>query len=290
MKKKRIGHRIDNNEVTKMDKKNIVVKGIEVRYKNINEEDYICLTDIAKCQNSIDPSFTIKNWLRKIDTINYIGLWEHINNDKFNLVEFDQIKTEYGKNSFAMSPTQWVKRTNSIGIFSKRGKYSEGTYAHKDIAFEFASWLSPEFKLYLITEFQRLKKLESKNKEWSAKRELAKVNYKIHTSSIKENLIVPELSKEQIYYTYASEADLLNVALFGITASEWRKCNKELTGNIRDYASIEQLLVLANMESYNAMLIEQGLDSKDRIVMLNNMAKSQIKVLVNNNSKILENK
>ena len=174
-------------------------------------------------------------------------------------------------------------------IFAAGLRYG-GTYAHKDIAFEFASWLSPEFKLYLITEFQKLKKIEYKNSEWSAKRELAKVNYHIHTSSIKENLIVPELTKEQIYYTYASEADLLNVALFGVTASEWRKQNGELKGNMRDYASVEQLLVLANMESYNAMLIEQSLDSKDRIVLLNNMAKSQIKVLQRSNSKLLENK
>ncbi len=199
---------------------NIIVKGIEVSYKRINKEDYICLTDIARYQKCKDPSFIVKNWLRRIDTINYVGLWEIINNTEFNLVEFDQIKTEYGRNSFSMSPTQWIKRTNAIGFFSKRGKYSEGTYAHKDIAFEFASWLSPEFKLYLITEFQRLKEKEYKSIEWSAKRELAKVNYHIHTSSIKHNLIVPELSKEQIYYTYATEADLLNVALFGITASE----------------------------------------------------------------------
>ena len=263
-------------------KENIVVKGISVSYKRINEEDYISLTDLARYQNSSDPSFTIKNWLRKIDTINYVGLWEQIHNSKFNLVEFDQIKTEYGKNSFAMSPTRWIRRTNSIGFISKGGKYSEGTYAHKDIAFEFASWLSPEFKLYLITEFQRLKELENKNNEWNAKRELAKVNYHIHTNSIKENLIVPELTKEQIYFTYATEADLLNVALFGITASEWRKNNKELKGNMRDYASIEQLLILANIESYNAMLIEQGYKQHERIVLLNNMAKTQIKALLNN--------
>ena len=267
-----------------MENDNIVVKGIKVSYKSINAEDYICLTDIAKYQNSSDPSFTIKNWLRRIDTINYIGLWEKINNDKFNLVEFDQIKTEYGKNSFSMSPRQWIQRTNSIAIISKGGKYSEGTYAHKDIAFEFASWLSPEFKLYLITEFQRLKKEEYKSIEWNAKREITKVNYKLQTSAINNNLIVPELTKEKISYVYASEADMLNVALFGKTAGEWRKENKELEGNMRDYASIEQLLVLANMESYNAMLIEQGLDSKDRIVLLNNMAKAQMKVLVKNNS------
>ena len=186
-----------------------------------------------------------------------------------------------------MSPTQWVKRTNSMGFISKRGKYSTGTYAHKDIAFEFASWLSSEFKLYLITEYQRLKEKEIKEIEWNAKRELAKVNYRIHTNSIKENLIVPELTKEQIYFTYVSEGDLLNVALFGITAGEWRKQNKDKIGNMRDYASIEQLLVLSNMESYNSMLIEQGLEQSERIVLLNKMAKSQMKVLCNN--KLIEN-
>ena len=271
-----------------MEKDKIEVKGVSVSYKKINDEDYICLTDIARYQNSRDPSFTIKNWLRRIDTINYVGLWEQIHNTEFNLVEFDQIKTEYGKNSFSMSPTQWIKRTKSIAFISKGGKYSEGTYAHKDIAFEFASWLSPEFKLYLITEFQRLKEKEYKNIEWTAKRELAKVNYKIHTSAIRDNLIVPELTKDKINYVYASEADLLNVALFGITASEWRKQNKELNGNIRDYASIEQLLVLANMESYNSMLIEDHLSQKDRIVKLNEMAKTQMKVLIHNNIKLIK--
>ena len=268
-------------------KNNVVVKGIEVSYKRINGEEYICLTDIAKYQNSKDPSFTIKNWLRKIDTINYVGLWEIINNKNFNLVEFDQIKTEYGKNSFSMSPRQWIQRTNSIGFISKGGKYSEGTYAHKDIAFEFASWLSPEFKLYLITEFQRLKKEEYKSLEWTAKRELAKVNYKLQTNAIKETLIVPELTKDKINYVDASEADLLNVALFGKTASEWRKENNDLDGNMRDYASIEQLLVLANMESYNSILIEKGMLSSERIVLLNEMARNQMNVLTKKDLNIL---
>ena len=272
----------------KEEKNNLKVLGIEVNYRRINQDDYICLTDIARYQNSKDPSFTIKNWLRRIDTINYVGLWEIINNKNFNLVEFDQIKTEYGKNSFSMSPTQWIERTNSIGFVTKRGKYSTGTYAHKDIAFEFASWLSPEFKLYLITEFQRLKENEHKSIEWAAKRELAKVNYKIHTTAIKNNLIVPELSKEQIYFTYASEADLLNVALFGITASEWRKKNKDKDGNMRDYARVEQLLVLSNMESYNSILIKEGLSQSERIVKLNDMARNQMKVLCN--SKVIAEK
>ena len=192
-----------------------------------------------------------------------------------------KFKKECGLNSFLLSTTEWIEKTNAIGIVSKSGRYG-GTYAHKDIAFKFASWISVEFELYLIKEFQRLKEKEVKEIEWNAKRELAKVNYKIHTNSIKENLIVPELTKEQIYFTYASEADLLNVALFGITAGEWRKQNKDKVGNMRDYASIEQLLVLSNMESYNSMLIEQGLEQSERIVLLNKMAKSQMKVLCNN--------
>ena len=230
-------------------------------------------------------NIVIGNWMRNRMTVEYLGLWEILNNASFKPIEFDGFKSKVGLNSFTLFPQEWIEKTNAIGIVCKSGRYG-GTYAHKDIAFKFASWISVEFELYLIKEFQRLKEKEYKSIEWSAKRELAKVNYHIHTSSVKEHLIVPELSKEQIYFTYASEADLLNVALFGITASEWRKQNKELSGNIRDYASIEQLLVLANMESYNAMLIEQSLDSKDRIVLLNNMAKAQIKVLMRNNSKL----
>jgi len=216
-------------------------------------------------------------------------LWETFNNPNVKLVEIDQFINDSGNNCFIVSPQKLIDCTNSIGLVSKSGK-NGGTYAHKDIAFKFASWISVEFEFYLIKEFQRLKELEYKNKEWSAKRELAKVNYLIHTSSIKENLIVPELTKEQIYYTYASEADLLNVALFGITASEWRKSNKNLVGNMRDYASIEQLLVLANIESYNSTLIEDGLSQRERIVKLNDMARNQIKVLQRNNVKILEDK
>ncbi len=266
-----------------MDSDNIIVKGIEVSYKRINEADYICLTDIAKAKNQNNANIVIGNWMRNRMTVEYLGLWEILNNPAFKPIEFDGFKSKVGLNSFTLFPQEWIKKTNAIGIICKSGRYG-GTYAHKDIAFKFASWISVEFELYLIKEFQRLKEQEYKSIEWSAKRELAKVNYHIHTSSIKHNLIVPELSKEQIYYTYATEADLLNVALFGITSSEWRKSNIELKGNIRDYASIEQLLVLANMESYNAMLIEQDIESKDRIVLLNKMAKSQMKVLLANSS------
>ena len=224
-------------------------------------------------KNSSDPSFTVKNWLRRVSTIDYIGLWEKLHNVDFNLVEFDQIKTEYGKNTFAMSPTQWIKRTNSIGIVAKGGRYSIGTFAHPDIAFEFASWLSPEFKLYLITEFERLKSNEAyQNKiEWSVKRELSKTNYIIHTDSIKE-FIVPTLTEKQKKYVYANEADVLNVALFGMTAKEWRDSNPSLEGNIRDYTDMLHLVVLANLENLNAEMIADGLSQSERIVKLNNTA------------------
>ena len=259
-------------------KSNLIVNGIEVNYKKINEEEYICLTDMLKAK---DGDFFITDWIRNRNTLEYIGVWEKINNPDFNYGEFAIIRNQAGLNNFKISVKELVSKTKAKSIYASSGKYG-GTYAHKDIAFKFASWISVEFEFYLIKEFQRLKENEYKSIEWTAKRELAKVNYKIHTNSIKENLIAPELSKEQIYFTYASEGDLLNVALFGITASEWRKQNKDKLGNMRDYASVEQLLVLSNMESYNSMLIEQELKQSERIVLLNKMAKSQMKVLLNN--------
>ena len=271
----------------------IIVKENKVGILRVRNVNYISLTDLAKYQNSSDPSFTVKNWLRRVTTIDYVGLWEQINNVNFNLVEFDQIKNEYGKNSFAMSPTQWIKRTNAIGIVSKGGKYSIGTFAHPDIAFEFASWLSPEFKLYLITEFERLKTNEAyQNKiEWHANRVLAKVNYLIQTDAIKNN-IVPTLTDKQKNFIYAEEADVLNVALFGITAKEWREQNPTLaeTGNIRDYTDLLHLIVLNNLENINAQLIKSGLSQKERLIISNETAKTQIKILTNNKSiKELEN-
>ena len=269
----------------------IIVKENKVGILRVGNVNYISLTDLAKYQNSSDPSFTVKNWLRRINTIDYIGLWEEIHNQDFNLVEFDQIKTEYGRNSFAMSPTQWIKRTNAIGIISKGGRYSIGTYAHPDIAFEFASWLSPEFKLYLITEFERLKINESyQNKiEWSVKRELSKTNYLIHTDSIKE-YIVPLLTEKQKQYVYANEADVLNVALFGMTAKEWRDKNPNLSGNIRDYTDILHLVVLVNLENLNADMISERIPQLKRLEKLNNTARKQLELLKNNNNiKKLEN-
>ena len=271
-------------------KAEINVKNNKIRIMRVNGVDYISLTDLAKYQNSNDPSFTVKNWLRRITTIDYVGLWEQIHNDNFNLVEFDQIKTEYGKNSFAMSPTQWIKRTNAIGIISKGGKYSIGTFAHPDIAFEFASWLSPEFKLYLITEFERLKNDEAyRNKiEWNANRMLTKANYLIHTDAIKNN-IIPTLTEKQKKLVYAEEADVLNVALFGMTAKEWKKSNPDLGGNMRDYTDLLHLIILNNLENINAQLIEDKISQKDRLVKLNNLAKKQMEILKNNkNIKDLE--
>ena len=263
----------------------ISVKENKVGILRVGNVNYISLTDLAKYQNSSDPSFTVKNWLRRITTIDYAGLWEKMHNVDFNLVEFDQIKTEYGKNSFAMSPSQWVKRTNAIGIISKGGKYSIGTFAHPDIAFEFASWLSPEFKLYLIKEFERLKHNEAYQQkvEWSATRLLSKVNYVIHTDAIKE-YIVPTLTEKQIKFVYAEEADVLNVALFGMTAKEWREENPELAkkGNIRDYTDLLHLVILNNLQNTNAELIENNIPQSERLIRLNNSARRQMKSLQNN--------
>ena len=274
-------------------KTEIKVKETKVGILRVGNVNYISLTDLAKYQNSSDPSFTVKNWLRRINTIDYIGLWEEIHNQDFNLVEFDQIKTEYGKNSFAMSPTQWIKRTNAIGIISKGGRYSIGTYAHPDIAFEFASWLSSEFKLYLITEFERLKTNEAYQEkiDWQANRILSKLNYVVHTDAVK-TYIVPILTEAQKKLVYAEEADVLNVALFGMTAKEWRESNPKLAknGNIRDYTDLLHLVILNNLESSNAEFIKLGLSQKERLIRLNDSARNQMEILKNNNGiKELEN-
>ena len=277
------------NDIVKTE---IIVKENKVGILRVENVNYISLTDLAKYQNSSDPSFTVKNWLRRISTIDYIGLWEQIHNVDFNLVEFDQIKTEYGKNSFAMSPTQWIKRTNAIGIISKAGRYSIGTYAHPDIAFEFASWLSPEFKLYLIKEFERLKTNEAYQEkiDWQANRILSKLNYVVHTDAVK-TYIVPTRTEEQKKFVYSEEADVLNVALFGMTAKEWRDANPELAknGNIRDYTDLLHLVILNNLQNTNAELIESKVPQSERLVRLNNSARRQMKVLKDNkNIKDLE--
>ncbi|MBQ2835699.1 MAG: KilA-N domain-containing protein [Clostridia bacterium] len=262
------------------------VKDNLVSVMRVGDVDYISLTDLAKFKNDKYPANVIIHWLSNKDTALYVGLWEELNNEKFNLTEYREIKiNEIGTSSYTMSPKQWIQRTNAIGLISKGGKYSLGTYAHPDLAFEFASWLNVEFKLYLIREFERLKKNESyQNKiEWSVRRELAKTNYRIHTDSIKENL-VPTLTEKQKLYVYANEADMLNVALFGMTAKEWKDNNPELEGNMRDYANILQLVILSNLENLNAEMIEQGLEQSKRLERLNTIAQKQYITLQGSNS------
>ena len=246
-----------------------------------NEDDYISLTDMARHRNPEFPADVVKNWLRLRSTIEFLGLWERLNNPDFKLVEFDQFKNEAGANAFVMSPQKWIKSTGAIGLISKSGRYGGGTYAHKDIAFEFASWLSPEFKLYIIKDYQRLKEDEShKNAlDWNVRRILAKANYRIHTDAIKCNLLPDNLSTKEQAFVYSDEADLLNVALFGQTASQWRSENKDAKGNIRDNATIEQLLVLSNLENINATLIQQGVPSQERLKRLRATSIEQLKIL-----------
>lgn len=265
--------------------KTIVVKGTEVAISNRDEKDFISLTDIARHRDAERSDYILQNWLRNRGTIEFIGLWEQLNNPGFNSIEFDGFKNLAGSNSFALTPKRWIESTHAIGIISKTGRYG-GTFAHKDIAFEFASWISPEFKLYLITEFQRLKDEENNRLklEWNLQRTLAKINYRIHTDAIKENPIPAELSKSQINLVYATEADLLNMALFGKTAKQWRDEYPNSEGNLRDHASIEQLVVLSNLESINAILIQQGLPQRSRLQQLNAVAITQMTSLINNTS------
>jgi hypothetical protein len=272
-------------------KNEIQVKGINVSITTLNSNQYIRLTDIAKRKNSEEPRFVVINWLRNRNTIEFLGIWEKIHNPNFNGVGFDTVKTQAGLNSFTISPSKWVKETNAKGIFTKGGRYDGGTYAHEDIALEFASWISAEFKLYFIKEFRRLKKQENKSISWNVKRELTKINYIIHTDSIKTNLIPKEITKSQANKIYADEADVLNVALFGKTAKEWKKSNKNKKGNIRDYANITQLIVLSNLEVLNSEFIKEDISQKERLIKLNQIAIYQIKLLINNkNIKKLENK
>jgi hypothetical protein len=247
------------------------------------QEDYICITDIARYKNADATDDLIRNWLRNRNTIEFLGIWEQLHNPDFKPVEFDGFRKSAGLNSFTMTPKQWIEKTGAIGLISKAGRYG-GTFAHKDIAFEFASWVSVEFKLYLIKEFQRLKneEIQSKRLEWNLQRTLSKINYRIHTDAIKETLLPPTLSKKQISVMYASEADVLNMSLFGKTAKEWRDGNPEKSGNIRDFAALEQLVILTNLESINAVLIRQGLAQSQRLVKLNEIAISQMKSLLNN--------
>jgi len=253
----------------------ISVKDTEVTIIQVHNEDYICITDMIKAK---DGDFFVTDWLRNRNTLEYLGIWEQVFNPDFNYGEFATIKNKSGLNSFKISVKEFVKRTNAIGLQAKAGRYG-GTYAHKDIAFEFAMWISPEFKIYIVKEFQRLKEEEQKQLGWSAKRELRKLNYRIHTDAIKHNLIPKELTAEQISIIYANEADVLNVALFGMTAKQWRENNPDLKGNIRDYATINELICLSNMENLNAVFINEQIPQKERLIKLNQIAIQQMSVL-----------
>lgn len=263
--------------ISKIKKEKIEAKGFSIEvYTEDFKNDYISLTDIAKYKNEDDPRFVIQNWMRNRNTLEFIGLWEILNNENFNRVQFDTFKMEAGLNRFTMTPQKWIDGTNAKGIVSKSGRYG-GTYAHSDIALEFASWLSPEFKLYIIQDYKRLKSDETSKLSltWNLHREISKINYKIHTDAIKTYLL-NDLTDSQLGFKYASEADMLNVALFNKTAKEWREENKNLKENMRDYASLNELLVLANMESYNAILIEKGLEQKERMIELRKLARNQM--------------
>lgn len=266
---------------------NLKVNNNEIRVMRVNNEEYISLTDLARYKSTNEPSDVIKKWMSNYDTIEFLGIWETISNDEFNSAEFRRIKNEAAKKSFTMTPSSWCKKVNSKGIICSKGKYSIGTFAHSDIAFEFASWIDNVFKLYLIKEFQRLKKSESYREkiEWQANRTLAKVNYLVHTNAISEH-IVPKLTDKQIRYVYAEEADVLNVALFGITAKEWRDNNPILaqTGNIRDYTDLLHLVILNNLENINATLIQMSIPQSKRLIKLNELARKQLELLYNNNS------
>lgn len=267
--------------MTKVKSDTLHVKGIDVGiYTEDYRNEYISLTDIARFRNSDDPRFAIQNWMRNRNTIEFLGLWESLHNPNFNRVQFDTFRTEAGLNRFVMTPSKWVENTGSIGITAKAGRYG-GTYAHSDIAMEFASWISAEFKLYLMKDYRRLKFDENSrlSLSWNLNREISKLNYRVHTDAIQQNLLPPDLTREQQSFVYADEADMLNVALFGLTAAQWRSQNQGCKGNIRDYASLQQLLVLANMESYNALLIEQKLPQTERLQMLRQMAVRQLQVL-----------
>ena len=275
-----------------MSKKNkkIEVKGVEVAFTQTKEEDFICITDIAKFKNPEAPRDIIKNWMRSKNTIELLGLWEKLNNPNFKQVEFDLFRNEAGYNHFVLSPQKWISTTNAIGLQSKSGRYG-GTYAHIDIALEFASWVSVEFKFYLIKEFQYLKSQQSKELDWNIKRKLTKINYRIHTDAIKENLIPNNLTPKQISIVYANEADVLNMALFGKTAKHWRDENPNEKGNIRDYANVAQLVCLANLENLNAVFINESYEQSKRLEKLNQIAIQQMKILLQDRSvKMLNSK
>lgn len=266
----------------------IIVKDKEITIVQINEDDYISLTDIAKIKNDGDTNMVIASWIRRVDTIEFLKLWELINNENFKPTDFEGFKSKPGQNAFTISPKKWIELTNAIGLKVKSGRYNGGTYAHKDIALEFASWISAEVKLYIIKEFQRLKIQETNKLEWQGKRILTKLNYIIHTDAVNKHLITINLTTEQKKEIYASEADLLNVALFGMTAKQWRESNPNKEGNIRDYASSIELAILSNLEFHNSKLIEENIPQKIRLIILNNEANKEKELFNKNNEKVLK--
>ena len=275
----------------------IHAQGIEIGiYTTDFENEFLSLTDIAKYRNEDDPRFVIQNWMRNRNTIEFLAVWEILHNPDFNRVQFEAVKNEAGLNRFVMTPTKWIEQMNAKGIVSKSGRYGGGTFAHSDIAMSFATWISPEFQLYIMKDYRRLKSDENSrlSLNWNLNREISKLNYKIHTDAVKENLLLPDLTIEQQNFVYADEADLLNVALFGKTAKEWRNANPDKSGNIRDYTDIPHLLVLANLESYNAILIEQKISQKERLLKLRDTAKRQLETILSLDLKkdllVIENK
>ena len=270
-----------------MIKKEIIVDNTNITIVSINEDDYISLTDIAKYKSD-DPIAVISNWMRNRNTVEYLGIWESLYNQDFKPLEFEGFRKQAGLNAFTLSPQKWVKTTNAIGIISKSGRYG-GTYAHKDIAFKFASWISVEFELYIVKEFQRLKQEEQNKIGWSAKRELARINYHIHTDAVRNKLVPIEVSMSQKNTIYAEEADVLNVAIFGMTAKEWRESNPNLNGNIRDYATVNELICISNMENINSVMINENVPQSERLEKLNKIAIHQMNILENcNNRKLLK--
>ena len=270
-----------------MIKKEIIVDNTNITIVSINEDDYISLTDIAKYKSD-DPIAVISNWMRNRNTVEYLGIWESLYNQDFKPLEFEGFRKQAGLNAFTLSPQKWVKTTNAIGIISKSGRYG-GTYAHKDIAFKFASWISVEFELYIVKEFQRLKQEEQNKIGWSAKRELARINYHIHTDAVRNKLVPTEVSMSQKNTIYAEEADVLNVAIFGMTAKEWRESNPNLNGNIRDYATVNELICISNMENINSVMINENVPQSERLEKLNKIAIHQMNILENcNNRRLLK--
>lgn len=258
----------------------IIVQNTNITIISVNGDDYISLTDLAR-HKSDEPNAVIANWMRNRNTIEYLGIWEQLYNPNFKPIEFEGFRMQAGLNAFTLSPKKWIETTDAVGIIAKSGRYG-GTYAHKDIAFKFASWISVEFELYIVKEFQRLKEEEQKQIGWSAKRELSKINYRIHTDAVKYNLIPTEITKAQASIIYANEADVLNMAMFGMTAKQWRDSNPDHKGNIRDYASINELICLSNMENLNAVFIEQGMPQPERLIKLNQIVIHQMSVLESN--------